>query len=36
MNSEMSTTIVLSFVLIFVGILMGYLLLKIQGGEEEL
>lgn len=36
MNSEMSTTIVLSFVLILVGILMGYLLLKIQGGEEEL
>ena len=35
MGGEMFTAIVLSFSLIFVGILMGYALLKIQGDEEE-
>jgi cytochrome b6-f complex subunit 7 len=35
MNGEMFTAAILSFSLIFVGIGMGFLLLKIQGGEEE-
>ena len=35
MSSEMFTAAILSFSLIFVGIGMGFLLLKIQGGEEE-
>jgi cytochrome b6-f complex subunit 7 len=33
--SEMYTAAFLSFGLIFVGIGLGFLLLKIQGGEEE-
>ncbi|AFY87553.1 MAG: Cytochrome b6-f complex subunit 7 [Chroococcidiopsis cubana SAG 39.79] len=33
--SEMFTAAILSFSLIFVGIALGYLLLKIQGDEEE-
>lgn len=33
--SEMYTAAILSFSLIFVGIGLGFLLLKIQGGEEE-
>jgi cytochrome b6-f complex subunit 7 len=33
--SEMFTAAVLSFSLILVGIVLGYLLLKIQGDEEE-
>jgi cytochrome b6-f complex subunit 7 len=35
MNGEMFTAAFLSFSLIFVGIGMGYLLLKIQGDPEE-
>ncbi len=35
MGGEMFTAVILSFSLIFVGILMGYALLKIQGDEEE-
>ena len=35
MGGEMFTAIVLSFSLIFVGIGMGYLLLKVQGDNEE-
>lgn len=35
MNSEFLTATFLSFSLIFVGIGMGFLLLKIQGGPEE-
>ena len=35
MGGEMFTAAVLSFSLIFVGIGMGYLLLKIQGDNEE-
>ena len=33
--SEMFTAAILSFSLILVGIVMGYLLLKIQGDKEE-
>lgn len=33
--SEMYTAAILSFSLIFVGIVLGYALLKIQGDEEE-
>jgi cytochrome b6-f complex subunit 7 len=32
---EMFTAAILSFSLILVGIVLGYLLLKIQGDEEE-
>ena len=35
MGGEMFTAAILSFVLILVGIGLGFLLLKIQGGEEE-
>ena len=35
MNGEMFNAAVLSFTLIFVGLGLGFLLLKIQGGEEE-
>ena len=35
MSGEMFTAIVLSFSLILVGIVMGYLLLKVQGDPEE-
>ena len=35
MSGEMVTAIVLSFSLILVGIVMGYLLLKVQGDPEE-
>ena len=35
MGGEMFTAIILSFGLVFVGIGMGYLLLKIQGDNEE-
>lgn len=35
MNSEMFNAAVLSFTLILVGLGLGFLLLKIQGGEEE-
>jgi cytochrome b6-f complex subunit 7 len=35
MGGEMFTAAILSFGLIFVGILMGYALLKIQGDSEE-
>lgn len=35
MGGEMFTAGILSFGLIFVGIGMGYLLLKIQGDQEE-
>jgi cytochrome b6-f complex subunit 7 len=35
MSSEMLTAAILSFTLILVGIGLGFLLLKIQGGEEE-
>jgi cytochrome b6-f complex subunit 7 len=35
MGGEMFTAAILSFTLIFVGIGLGFLLLKIQGGEEE-
>ena len=35
MGGEMFTAIILSFGLVFVGIGMGYLLLKIQGDDEE-
>lgn len=35
MGGEMFTAAILSFSLILVGIGMGYLLLKIQGDEEE-
>ncbi|HAX86796.1 MAG TPA: cytochrome B6 [Cyanobacteria bacterium UBA11162] len=34
MNSEMFNAAVLSFTLILVGLGLGFLLLKIQGGEE--
>ncbi len=34
MNGEMFNAAVLSFTLIFVGLGLGFLLLKIQGGEE--
>lgn len=34
MNPEFLTAMVLSFSLIIVGMGMGFLLLKIQGGEE--
>ncbi|WP_250124533.1 PetM family cytochrome b6-f complex subunit 7 [Chroococcidiopsis sp. CCMEE 29] len=35
MGGEMFTAAVLSFTLILVGMGLGFLLLKIQGGEEE-
>lgn len=35
MGGEMFTTIILSSSLILVGIVMGYLLLKVQGDPEE-
>jgi cytochrome b6-f complex subunit 7 len=35
MNGEMLNAAVLSFTLILVGIGLGFLLLKIQGGENE-
>ena len=35
MGGEMFTTIILSSSLILVGIVMGYLLLKVQGDSEE-
>ena len=35
MGGEMFTSTVLSFTLILVGIGMGYLLLRVQGDEEE-
>jgi len=35
MSGEMFTAAVLSFTLILVGMGLGFLLLKIQGGEEE-
>lgn len=35
MSGEMVTAAILCFSLILVGIGMGYLLLKIQGDEEE-
>lgn len=35
MSGEMFTAIVLSFSLIPVGIVIGYLLLKVQGDPEE-
>jgi cytochrome b6-f complex subunit 7 len=35
MGGEMFTAAVLSFTLILVGVGLGFLLLKIQGGEEE-
>ena len=35
MGGEIFTAAILSFSLIFVGISMGYLLLKVQGDEEE-
>jgi cytochrome b6-f complex subunit 7 len=35
MNPEMFNAAVLSFTLILVGLGLGFLLLKIQGGEEE-
>ena len=35
MGGEMFTAAILSFSLIFVGIIMGYLLLKVQGDPEE-
>jgi cytochrome b6-f complex subunit 7 len=35
MSGEMFTAAILSFGLIFVGIIMGYLLLKVQGDPEE-
>lgn len=35
MNSEMLNAAVLSFTLILVGLGLGFLLLKIQGPEEE-
>lgn len=34
-GGEMFTAAILSFTLILIGIVLGYLLLKIQGGEEE-
>jgi cytochrome b6-f complex subunit 7 len=36
MNSEIFNAAILSFTLILVGLGLGFLLLKIQGGEEEL
>lgn len=36
MNAEIFNAAVLSFTLILVGLGLGFLLLKIQGGEEEL
>ncbi|HEY9730065.1 MAG TPA: PetM family cytochrome b6-f complex subunit 7 [Chroococcales cyanobacterium] len=36
MNSEIFNAAVLSSTLILVGLGLGFLLLKIQGGEEEL
>ena len=35
MGGELFTAAILSFGLIFVGILMGYALLRIQGDNEE-
>lgn len=35
MGGEMFNAAVLSFVLILVGLVLGFVLLKIQGGEEE-
>jgi cytochrome b6-f complex subunit 7 len=35
MGGEMFNAAILSFGLIFIGIALGYLLLKIQGGEES-
>jgi cytochrome b6-f complex subunit 7 len=35
MNGEIFIAAVLSFTLILVGLGLGFLLLKIQGGEEE-
>lgn len=35
MSGEMLNAAVLSFTLILVGLGLGFLLLKIQGGEEE-
>ncbi|AFZ21288.1 cytochrome b6-f complex subunit PetM [Allocoleopsis franciscana] len=35
MSGEMFNAAVLSFTLILVGLGLGFLLLKIQGGEEE-
>lgn len=35
MSGEILTAAVLSFTLILVGLGLGFLLLKIQGGEEE-
>ncbi len=35
MNAEIFNAAVLSFTLILVGLGLGFLLLKIQGGEEE-
>ncbi|NEO32583.1 MAG: cytochrome B6 [Symploca sp. SIO3C6] len=35
MDGEMLNAAVLSFTLILVGLGLGFLLLKIQGGEEE-
>lgn len=35
MGGEMFNAAVLSFTLILVGLGLGFLLLKIQGGEEE-
>ena len=35
MGGEMFTTIILSSILVLVGIVMGYSLLKVQGDPEE-
>ncbi|HEY9666748.1 MAG TPA: PetM family cytochrome b6-f complex subunit 7 [Coleofasciculaceae cyanobacterium] len=35
MNSEIFNAAILSFTLVLVGLGLGFLLLKIQGGEEE-
>ncbi|MEB3212875.1 MAG: PetM family cytochrome b6-f complex subunit 7 [Cyanobacteria bacterium J06626_14] len=34
MNSEMFNAAILSFTLILVGLSLGFLLLRLQGGEE--
>ena len=34
MNSEMFNAAALSFILILVGLSLGFLMLRIQGGEE--
>jgi cytochrome b6-f complex subunit 7 len=35
MNGEIFNAAILSFTLVLVGLGLGFLLLKIQGGEEE-